>query len=879
MSTIQHASRILISAIFVVPFVVTVVQAEPDLELVSLRLYEINYSPHRRIDVRYSVKNWGDVHRTGSIVTFYLSDDTTITSDDVTLGTRADVCPDAGKTYNLRLLQTFQEGEFPPGEYYLGAIVSCPGDTNLENNTLHINTPISYDGSDLTMESMALNDFSTFEWGGEVWSDFCVKNVGLRASRRYNIYFYASLDTTISDSDHRLAIYGGGSEGLLSGEARCQRKQLKFDNLPQGDYYVGAIIDCETDFDDLSNNVHCSSGTFSIAPAPDLSVKHVRAESGSFCPGDTISLYDGVVENKGYGISGRYTVDYYASTDRDVEPSDYHIGRKSCNPLNVGEEKNFARSCKFPDDMPDDDYYIGVIVTCEDDFDLENNHGVDSGSVWVGLSADFAVQSVQVTPGAYAPDETWAIYSLIENIGGRNSKNYSVDYYASTDTHITKEDYLIGGVDRTLLAAGDKDSYETVYRVPYSIPAGHYYIGLIVTSKDEYDPANNIGRTSAWIELVHPAGYLCGHVQYEYLSTQHQRFSNLTFPVRFATVQIFEDDHNNDSLDDLLVGQTFTDPNGNYGIILSDDENREYDIYIRVLTEGVSGDDPDTMSKICRLQDDVFYETYARVSASYPHPRHGSVVINMTAPDEGEFLVFDSIVEGYSKAKTFLGVEPNEISVYWPCEAGLSYFDPCEMGIYISQDDRRDRDVIMHEYGHYVAHPFGVGVGPVGDNPVHYWDGDLREEPVFRIDEHAMNLAFREAWASLFSIATQYGDIRYPFSGDSKYTDMDEESDKAFTINLDNDGAAEFSPGQYFENMNAGALWDIFEDIDTMNNWVDGDDISNGPSLSMIWAISRDYQPDNIIGFWNSWFQDYDYEQEMKGIFEAHEMPFVKPGP
>ena len=75
--------------------------------------------------------------------------------------------------------------------------------------------------------------------------------------------------------------------------------------------------------------------------------------------------------------------------------------------------------------------------------------------------------------------------------------------------------------------------------------------------------------------------------------------------------------------------------------------------------------------------------------------------------------------------------------------------------------------------------------------------------------------------------------------------------------------------------MNTGALWDIF---DNKNDGIIGNDTLSDPSLSMIWAISRDYTPDNILDFWNSWFLDYDYEQEMKYIFNAHNMSFAKPG-
>lgn len=861
----------------ILAFVITNAQAGPDCGIVSLKIEEIDYSPTHTIYIRCFIKNYGDVRQAGAEVVFYLSEDTTITSDDIRITSKSDICPSPDRTASHRIPKTFQEGSFPAGEYYVGAIVSCPGDTNPDNDTLCTNTCVSYDGSDLTVESMQFSGFSTSEWGGEVWVDYCVKNVGLRESWHYFVTFYASKDTSISTNDHR--IVGKSGAGLSPKQVGCQRTKLELKGLLSGDYYVGAIVSCLTDFHGTASKVLCSSDTFSIDPAPDLSVKHIRAESGSFQPGDTISIYDAVVENKGYGISERYTIDFYATADKNVEPTDYHMGSKSYSPLDVGKQKNFARSLEFPDDMPNDDYYIGVIVTCPDDFDLENNQGVSSRSVWVGSSPDLSVQSVQIDAGSYRPDDELVIGCLIQNIGTRTSHAFTIDYYASANTFITEDDHWIGQVDRSSLVAGGEDHCETTVRVPYSIAAGDYYMGAIVTVHEEYDRSNNAGCSDSTVELVHPSGYLCGHTQYEYRSAQNSMNSDKIFPIRYALVQVFEEDTNNDPLDDRLIVETHTDPNGNYGIVLSNEEGGPDNVYIKIVTEGVSGAYPGTDSKICAVRDCVFEEVYSLVSSPHAHPREGSAVINMTSPDHGEFLVYDSIVEGFIQASLLAFVEPNEpneVMVYWPGEEDFSYFDPCDQGIYIAQDDRRDRDVIMHEYGHYVAQICGVGLGPVGDNPVHFWDQDLRKEPVWRNNDEAMNLAFREAWATVFSIATQYGDSHYPYSGDSQYQDEDENANWSFIVELDCKRNYSHLEGQFYEHMNAGAMWDVFATID--NNGGADDDLSVAPSFSMIWGVSRDHKPDDIIGFWDSWFLDYDYEQELTSIFEAHGMPFVKPG-
>ncbi len=236
-------------------------------------------------------------------------------------------------------------------------------------------------------------------------------------------------------------------------------------------------------------------------------------------------------------------------------------------------------------------------------------------------------------------------------------------------------------------------------------------------------------------------------------------------------------------------------------------------------------------------------------------------------------MVCDSVIEGFHKAKTFFDVNLPEITTYWPSSEDSSYY-VSSVGIFIAQDDRGDRDVIMHEYGHYIAETYGFAQGSVGEDSIHYWNLDLRYNPVERTDEEAMNLAFREAWASLFSIATQRGDTGYPNSGDTGYQDVDEGSGETLEVDLEGGTDAHDSPGQYFENMNCCALWDIFDDH---NSRQDNNDTLSDTSLSKIWTISRDYQPDDIIDFWNSWFQSYDYASEITRIFRDHEMSFPKP--
>jgi hypothetical protein len=262
-------------------------------------------------------------------------------------------------------------------------------------------------------------------------------------------------------------------------------------------------------------------------------------------------------------------------------------------------------------------------------------------------------------------------------------------------------------------------------------------------------------------------------------------------------------------------------------------------------------------------------------SELYPHPGDESVVINMTADRKGgEFMVYDSMIEGFGKAKAFFDINLPEVTTFWPSEEETSYYDPCDLSMHISQGDRGDRDVILHEYGHFIADVLAFAQGDIGDNSVHYWIADLRNEPIQRTDERARNLTFRESWATLFSVATQYGDTSYPYAGDTKYQDWDEERESEFMVNLETDTDKKRDPGEFYEHMNCCALWDIFDDHEDS---ADDNDTLSDPNLSKIWSVLTASKPDDIKDFWNGWFVSYDeYTNEITRIFQDHKMSFVK---
>jgi hypothetical protein len=634
------------------------------------------------------------------------------------------------------------------------------------------------------------------------------------------------------------------------------------DSVIYDHYVVVATVSCAASYDQVCTDSEISS-SIRVGPlAADLGVQSVDAANGRYQAGDPILIRCTVGSTGDIG-SNAYTVDFYASTDAEVDTDDVWVGSSARSALEHNHEDTFESIFTLPVALPDGPHYIGAFIDYPDDRDSSDNGGMDSWPIWVGPFADLTVQNVGVTAGTYAPSDAIVVYSLIENIGDSAVEAYTIDYYASADDSITSEDHHIGYAERAGLAPGQQHSYETTCQLPPYLPVGNCYIGAIVTSPDDGRADNDGGRIETPVTVIHPAGYVCGQVLYkDRPGRQH--------PVRYAQVEIYE---GQDEPGDPEIARTHTDASGYFGMVMPQAEGQDRPVYVKVRTKGVSGAYPGTTSAICEVRDGVLETPYLFRSLLYELPADESLTISMIVPNtSGGFTAYDSVVEGFHKAKTFFGIELDPVTTYCPSPYNGTFYIPGEASIHISEDDWGDRDVILHEYGHFLAEACNFAQGEVGEYNQHYWNSDLRWTPRSHSNAQAQFFAFREAWPTLFSIATQYGDTWYPSAGDTKYQDRVIWANWTFEIDLEKDTEAHDSPGRYFENMNCCALWDIFDDHDDL---VDNNDVLSDTSLAKIWTVTQACHPNDIEEFWYGWFQHFDHEEEVTRIFLDHEMPFL----
>ncbi|MHC4205351.1 MAG: COG1361 family protein [Planctomycetota bacterium] len=831
----------------------------PDIVLSNIRM-EVPadgvYSPGDEFTVSGSKRNAGDMDVVGDYTfNFY--------AGDYLIGSLSDSRLEAGSSGGFGTRCRLPD-DIPYGDYTIWVKVSwshegVPYENEASGGEITVAEEPPPTPPDLTLSVSLYGYINPYFPGNNVIVDCTVYNIGELISDSYTVNIYAG-DYNIGSTSR---------DGVEPGDSDYfdVRGPLP-DDITEGYYTIRGELSCSNDSNSGNNSDSDRSIRVAMRQPTSVEIKSVDADGDVYKPGESI-VVSIEIEGVGGQLDTTYEIDVYASAGLGITTSDYKIHEYGSETIGPGESRLFIDACQLPSDIPVGDYYIGIIVTYPIEDGMESKQGCDYNKVYIG-GYDLVIQNVEITPGEYSPGEELVVYNLIKNVSELGTEGYAVDYYASTDAVITPDDNHIGYVEREGLSPDQQHSYETTCLIPYNIAVGDYYIGAIITCPIGSDEAKITRCSEETIELVQSGGCVSGQMLYK------TRDYGRVFPIRYALVEVYDADDNEDPLDDRMIGRTHTDQDGNYTVVVLNYEMSSQNIYVKVFTVSPIGAYPEIEGKVCSVRDDVFDEIYYMKSDLYPHPGDESVVINMTADKKGgEFMVYDSIIESFEKAKIFFNLKLPEVTTFWPAEEETSYFDPCNLSMYIAQGDRGDRDVIMHEYGHYIADVFAFAQGDVGDDSQHYWNADLRNHPLQRRDEQARNLAFRESWATLFSIATQLGDTSYPYSGDAFYQDQDEESDSEFKIDLEKDTDEKREPGEYYEHMNCCALWDIFDDNDDK---VDDDDTMSDPNLSKIWTILLASEPNDIIDFWNGWFASYDdYTSEITRIFQDHRMMFVKP--
>ncbi len=428
-------------------------------------------SPSARFETTVEVCNPGTA-RASATVEIYLSADTTLTAEDVWMGSGSTGLLRAGQCTTLVIPSTARA---PRGQWYVAAWVdrdNAVPELEENNNTRIGGRVVVEDGPDFTLA--AVSGPSSLPSGSSepITLTATVCNQGnVTASPRVEAYL--SVDSNLTAAD--MLVGSAPVDSLEPG--RCAPVSIHGSaSVPSGLWYVAARVASANAVPELveSNNIRFGN-RIAVGSAPDLVVSEVSGPDS--VRGSQPVLATATVCNQGTSRSFATRVVLFLSLDASITTADAPVGSAPVPELQSGECKPVELTGLA--NVPEGAWFVGAYVDSENAVaELSESNNTRAGNVLgVGDVADLYVSSV--TGPAYLRDtQAFTGQITVCNQGTRTStEGDRAGLFLSADASITASDTLLGDVSLPALAAGQCATVSVPVDAP--VPEGTWYLGAL----------------------------------------------------------------------------------------------------------------------------------------------------------------------------------------------------------------------------------------------------------------------------------------------------------------------------------------------------------------------------------------------------------------
>ncbi len=517
---------------------------KPDLECKDLGYYTIDKDWKLEIK-NLKVGNHGDAASGKTKVSVYLSENTTITTNDIFLGDIDLQALNAGDFAWLNFTSHLKGKNIPYGHYYVGIIIdrhNAVEEHDENNNTCYYGDKLDLPEPgkpDLTCKD--LGELICEEDGDIKINNLKVVNLGETKSNAARVGVYISANNTITKNDIFL-----GSINLEMLEPN-QTAWLSFTgninslNLDYGSYFVGIIIDDQNHVheEDENNNTCFYTKKLELEEPthPDLTCK----STGTIHVDDWDIFLSGItVQNIGDAPSDDADVCIYLSKDKNFGSGSDHLIKTVHLPgINAGAHKT------LPDlnielmslNVPYGNYYVGIVIDCKDEVKESNEHNNVCHYDKIVELKDPSKPDLTCKDVGHISIDDWDIFLSgikVQNIGDKASESSYVCVYLSKDKnfgsggdHLVKKLYLPGlhaGAHTTL-------SSVNIELMDLNVPYGDYFVGLVIDCDNkvhESNEHNNVCHYDDKLELKDPKPDLtCKSVGHITIDDWDIRLSNI----------------------------------------------------------------------------------------------------------------------------------------------------------------------------------------------------------------------------------------------------------------------------------------------------------------------------------------------------------------
>lgn len=328
------------------------------------------------IRVDYTLENVSTAGTGGYRLVSVLSQDGTISADDILIGETTGTLAQGG-TLTGTLSGRIDEATQPGGWQVLTAVEWTGGETeatpadNLAVEAVTLNAPTA----DLFLSSATLAGRTDLDLtgGGELQVTYGYGNAGTSSPTWFKITSYLSTDATISADDMRVLGITGGIHPEWSGSVTTSHYFQE--SFAPGDYYLISVIDWGNDVPDgdYANNTIIQTVTFTPPQTTDLAVQAVTLDPSS----DLVIDENGVSLTYDIHVANLGTTDETAgltawfSTDTSITADDIRIPSGSLT-LTAGDNGTVTVTADLGADLAAGDYHLIVALDAPDD-DNQNN--------------------------------------------------------------------------------------------------------------------------------------------------------------------------------------------------------------------------------------------------------------------------------------------------------------------------------------------------------------------------------------------------------------------------------------------------------------------------------------------------------------------------
>ena len=341
--------------------------AAPDLVVDEPRVTDSSPLTGASFTLRATVRNRGSAAAGNTILRYYRSTDSTISSSDTPAGTDPVPSLRAGNTSDE---STGVTAPSTAGTYYYYACVdTVTNESNTANNCSTVVEVTVVAPPDLVVVRSDVNNNNPAA-AADLTLSATVRNAGGSTAAATTLTYYRSTDSTISSID---TPEGTVTVSSLSAEATsAQFITVTAPSTPRT-YYYGACVEPVQNESDTTNNCSVAVAvTVGTAPAPDLVVESPSVDDSSPLTGDPFTL-SVTVRNQGSAAADNSTLRYRRSIDSTISPDDTLEPSRSAV---IGLRPGGTVTQQMPLDAPftaGTYYYYACVEAVPDESNTENN--------------------------------------------------------------------------------------------------------------------------------------------------------------------------------------------------------------------------------------------------------------------------------------------------------------------------------------------------------------------------------------------------------------------------------------------------------------------------------------------------------------------------